>query len=138
MAPAGMAGRLLLPVMWIFTLFLSTILNTTASLLAYDRRTLLSIRSGLDNVPIDFVSWGGTNNSSLPPFLCEIPADLRRTPCFPRRKKRFRGGRLVKIKTFLALFPNVDPRGMFGEWNVDYRCYAPWRSVDPVYRWLFD
>ncbi len=85
MAPVCAAGHLLLPVLWMFVLFLFTVLKTANSLLVYDHQTLLDIRLAVENTAI--YNWGGKYNSSHPPLLRGLPAYLCRTLCSLGRKK---------------------------------------------------
>lgn len=131
MAPVYVAGCLLLLVVWMFVVFLLTVLNTADSLLVYDRQTLLDLRLSAK----DLVKFGG--HKTLLPLLSGIPAYLCRLPApYPRRKRhRRRGkrsGRMVRVKACLAHFSMAS----WTEHRAVPRLIISWRLLDPVDAWL--
>ncbi|KAI2645456.1 RNA-directed DNA polymerase from mobile element jockey [Labeo rohita] len=76
-----------------------------SALLIYDRQTLYNIRASEDTLSGRYEL--GNQTTSLPPFLADILAFLRRSPCVIPRKKRWRQrgkrrGVLVRFKAYLA------------------------------------
>nr|XP_010786909.1 PREDICTED: uncharacterized protein LOC104960527 [Notothenia coriiceps] len=83
------------------------------SLLVYDRQYLLDLRHNVRF--LDAFEHGG--QKTVPPLLAGIPTHLCRALALPPRRKRLRrrgkrGGRLVKLKTWLAGSSSISRTGL--------------------------
>ncbi|XP_032364380.1 uncharacterized protein LOC116678744 [Etheostoma spectabile] len=107
MAPAWLVRRLALLTVTSFILFLLSIIKTTDSLRTYDRTELLHIKVLLDSCA-EYNNNG--SSKSRPSYLADIPEHLLRLKALLPRKRRRRGvrsGRLVRLKSWLALSPDL-------------------------------
>lgn len=137
MAPLCVAGRLLpVPVLFVFVLFVSLLVQDVTAILVYDRQMLINIK-----ITVDILAGKerGGSCSYFHPDLSAVPLALYRlsAPCaFPLKKRRRRrgkrGGLSVKLKAKLLMESrsNFDRHG-YGAWD-DHR-FIHWRSLEPAY-----
>ncbi len=133
MTPVCVACRLALQALCGFVLFVSLAVQNVESLLVYDRQTLLNFRHSAK----DLVKFDYAGQKTLPPLLSGIPAYLCRLHVIHPRRKRHRrqgkrGGRLVRVKTGLAL----SSMGSWIEYRAVPRLSISWRLLDPINAWL--
>ncbi|ROK10407.1 hypothetical protein DPX16_23774 [Anabarilius grahami] len=105
MAPVCLVRRLTQLTLICFMLVLTSVTRTIDSLLVYDRQELLKIKD-IVNSCAEYNCYGP--NKPRPSYLADVPAYLLRVRVLlPRKRIRqgVRGGRLVKLKSWLALFP---------------------------------
>ncbi len=123
MAPVSMACCLLFAII----LFLCICCRDVSALFVYDRQMFYNIRASEDTLSGRY-GLGNHQTMGLPPFLADIPAFLRRPPCFIPRKKRWRrrgkrGGVLVRFKAYLV---SVSHDGCYVPAACRGWC-SPWR-----------
>lgn len=129
---ASVYGTPSIALYFVFLLFLCVIQNVK-SLLVYDHQTLLELRWFAGKLG----QYHHEGQDSLPPFLSGIPAFLYRPPGPPHWRKRHRrrgkrGGRLVKLKVYLAR----SSRAFLTQSEPDPNFFASWRALDHVNSWL--
>lgn len=132
MAPVCTACRLTLLV---FVLFILSDLKNGNSLRAYDRQTLLAIRSSYFKT---FNCNPGYQVTFSPPFLPRVPlsACLCYASVLPqlrgcRRRRGNHSGLLVRVKTTLAYMGKLSHTTVTGFDRVNY-----WPSLDMTYTYL--
>nr|XP_057931074.1 DENN domain-containing protein 2A isoform X4 [Doryrhamphus excisus] len=121
-----------------FLVFL-IILRTIDSLLVYNRQELLKIQH-IVAVCVKQEHWG--SHKPRPSYLSDVPNFLLRAePSLPRKRRRrrgTRGGRLVKLKAWLAFSPEVarSPHNIPSDYNDCFRRFLSRRFLAFVGAWL--
>ena len=129
----SVACRLSLPMLSVFLLLVLLVDCTVNALLVYDRQTLLDLRSSAT----DIIKFDHNGYETLPPFLSDSPAYLRRAPAPPPRRKRHRrrgkrSGYLVRLKAGST----HPPGGVRSGYGSIPRPSIVLRPLDPVGSWL--
>ncbi|TKS65252.1 RNA-directed DNA polymerase from mobile element jockey [Collichthys lucidus] len=129
MAPVCVPGRLLLLQCLVFLVFSTLVITQIKSLLVYDRQFLLDIRHNVRT--LDAFKHG--EQKTVPPLLAGIPTHLCRALALPPRRKRLRrrgkrGGRLVKLKAWLAGSSTISRT----ELGLIHPFVVPRRFLDPI------
>ncbi|KAE8297852.1 Bis(5'-adenosyl)-triphosphatase [Larimichthys crocea] len=113
----------------LLTVFSTLVITQIKSLLVYDRQFLLDLRHNVST--LGAFEHGG--QKTVPPLLAGIPTHLCRALALPPRRKRLRrrgkrGGRLVKLKAWLAGSSTISRT----ELGLIHPFVVPRRFLDPI------
>lgn len=137
MAPECLARRLALPMFGFLIVFLNCFLGITHSLLVYERNDLLKIKNFVEQCAEYCCD---EPNKPCPTYLADIPDYLLRVRALlPERRKRrgVRSGRLVRLKSWLVLCPELQqcPWNIPQDYEACYRRFARCKLVTAA-AWL--